>query len=584
MRRSLLIVAVVPAALLGWVARAEAACAGKGQAWICPAGSTVNDVQSAVDGADDGATITFDAGAYSWNSTVGLSNDRGVTLMCANAGACKVTVGAGTVVSLNGTLSGMNTKLYRVSGFTFEDAPAGALVIWFWGPGTLTQVRVDHNTFQNFGDAAISIAFGESGTVGSYFGVLDHNTATGPSNFLLLHVFGGQNDSPPPSPKGTANNMFVEDNTMAFTTITNTGAGCADSWGGAAIVWRHNKTTNCLVTSHGVVHNGGPFNYELYENSFNADPGAVGSEDCYRCFHHQGSGEFIAFNNTFTAAGGKNGSALAMTHYRSAAANVAGYGDPPGRCDGTKNIDGNRMPNATYHGYPCWRQPGRDGSGGLQPMYVWNNRWSDNGGKVDMNVENPWGAANPSVDDHVAGNRDYYNAVSASAQTSPASPFDGTKGMGFGTLANRPPTCTTNPIEQGGGVGYFATDDGPQGTLYRCSATNTWTVQYKPYAYPHPLAGGPPVGPGVDGGSAGSAGAGGSGNGGNGGGGNGSSSTSGCGCSVPGDDTREVPRYFWVCAAVLSLLLRRARLAAQPVQGKWGARLSPGRKHERGAQ
>jgi hypothetical protein len=44
--------------------------------------------------------------------------------------------------------------------------------------------------------------------------------------------------------------------------------------------------------------------------------------------------------------------------------------------------------------------------------------------------------------------------------------------------------------EPGTGVGYFATDQGPQGTLYRCSATDTWTVHYIPYAYPHPLVSG----------------------------------------------------------------------------------------------
>ena len=90
---------------------------------------------------------------------------------------------------------------------------------------------------------------------------------------------------------------------------------------------------------------------------------------------------------------------------------------------------------------------------------------------------------------HEQANRDYYNAV-GNAQTSPTAPFNGTTGMGFGTLANRPSTCTTNGAEAGGGVGYFATDQGAQGTLYRCSATNTWTQQYVPYQYPHPMISG----------------------------------------------------------------------------------------------
>jgi hypothetical protein len=112
------------------------------------------------------------------------------------------------------------------------------------------------------------------------------------------------------------------------------------------------------------------------------------------------------------------------------------------------------------------------------------------GGKVPVEIENPWGLSNPSVYDHVKADRDYYDAVSASAQTSPTSPFNGSTGMGFGSLANRPSTCTTNASEAGGGVGYFAIDQGSQGTLYRCSSTNTWTAHYVPYAYPHPLVSG----------------------------------------------------------------------------------------------
>jgi len=107
-------------------------------------------------------------------------------------------------------------------------------------------------------------------------------------------------------------------------------------------------------------------------------------------------------------------------------------------------------------------------------------------------------------------NRDFYTdnwraggLSGPTAQTSATAPFNGsttcnagsgsyTCGVGFGTLANRPTTCTT-------GVGYFATDQGSwntsgngfgQGELFKCTATNTWSLAYTPYTYPHPLAGG----------------------------------------------------------------------------------------------
>jgi hypothetical protein len=451
------------------------------------------DVQSAVNAAADGNTVMVPNGTCTWSTPVRLSNAKGVTLRCQTAGSCLISLG-GTAVLFD-TLTGINAHFYRISGFTFRNNPGQNYIIWIAAvsTGTLTQVRIDHNTFANLTAGSIAILFGHTQAAANYYGVIDHNTVTNPNTVTFFHWIGQENPAPPPSQFGTANNMFLEDNTISITTMTNAGAGCTDSWGGAAVVFRHNSTLNCLVASHGTVHAGGPQNWEVYENTLRVDAGSVaqGVADGYRLFHHQGSGEFVAFNNSFTAFSGKTDSALEMTHYRSATPLAAGYGDPPGRCDGSKAIDGNRTPVSTYFGYPCWRQPGRDFVGNLKPMYVWNNRWSDTGAKINLEVSNPWSATNPGVEDHIKPERDYYNAVSALAQTSSTNPFNGTTGMGFGSLANRSTTCTTNASESGGGVGYFATDQGPQGTLYRCSATNTWTTWYQPYTYPHPLVTGP---------------------------------------------------------------------------------------------
>jgi hypothetical protein len=246
---------------------------------------------------------------------------------------------------------------------------------------------------------------------------------------------------------------------------------------------------------HANTHNYGPANFEVYDNIIQEDgsntQGSDG-ENCYRCIHHQGSNTYVVFNNTLSGVS-KSGDPIVVQHYCSFPDCIdnAGAGWGLEQCDGTQSRDGNRSPTTTHRGYPCWRQPGRDLNGAYQPVYSWNNKWSD-GVRIDM-LYNGGGSAPDYSTNHMQEDREWYNGVSINAQTSASSPFDGTTGMGFGTFARRPTTCTTSSETGLGagdaGVGYFATDVGAQGTLYTCSATDTWTVYYTPYTYPHPLQG-----------------------------------------------------------------------------------------------
>jgi hypothetical protein len=252
-----------------------------------------------------------------------------------------------------------------------------------------------------------------------------------------------------------------------------------DAWHGGRLVVRHNSITNARVAVHGVCH-GGPANLEVYGNTL---VGGAGSSSGYRIVHHQGSGEIIVFDNNLSPAQ----ATMEVVSYRSSDPNPEGCGT----CDGTDPLDGNRP---GQNGYPCYRQPGRTGNAELRPIYFWNNRYASTGGKADVSFMAAGGTS--LLSSHIQPNRDYYSAVSSSAQSSSSTPFTGSSGMGFGTRANRPATCTTNTTEAGGGVGYFATDEN---ILYRCTAPNTWTVHYRPYTYPHPLQGGatpqPPLAP-----------------------------------------------------------------------------------------
>jgi hypothetical protein len=101
-----------------------------------------------------------------------------------------------------------------------------------------------------------------------------------------------------------------------------------------------------------------------------------------------------------------------------------------------------------------------------EPAYLFSNT---------MNGAN----ALATSDYNLVENLDFYNQTLS---------FNGTVGVGVGTLAQRPATCTK-------GVAYWATDQGewdsthsgPDGQLYVATATNTWTLYYTPYTYPHPL-------------------------------------------------------------------------------------------------
>lgn len=520
------VLGVVLIVFLWWASGAEAACSGSGLSWTCTPGTaagssgTSGTINWAIASASDGATITFQAGTYS-TSGIDLGPRNGVTLACVSVGACTFTAAA-NIIDTENSCTGPITNLWRITGFAFTGANGGTARIWVFCNQNINQLRIDNNDFQ-IGMSEIAVLLGELSTPGHIYGVMDHNYCHATSNFMCMkNISGGPTSTGwMTGQQGSANAFFFEDNRCNFTTYPDTGTGCVDEWRASSSVLRFNTLTNSRFVNHSYCHEG-PYNSEIYGNVI-SNPAFSGAPN-YRNIHFQGSGEIIAWGNQVELATDPSNT-LVIQHFRSDSSTATSEGNCNSVANGTVTgsgldsstaNDGNRSPNTTYFGYPAWHQPGRDKNGTLKPIYLFKNA-SAAGTPVTVDVQSgSWtgnqadcaNTDNGRVNCHLQLNRDIYVAVSASAQTSPTSPFNGTSGVGFGTLANRPASCTPNQDPSGldaadGGVGYWAMDqgnwntstsnpygvqmNGTDGVLYRCSATNTWTLHYTPFIYPHPL-------------------------------------------------------------------------------------------------
>jgi len=167
--------------------------------------------------------------------------------------------------------------------------------------------------------------------------------------------------------------------------------------------------------------------------------------------------------------------------------------DQPGRGMGDLLVGGftsdgsgsNNVCDITVNPSGCSVYTGNWVNEALEPIY----EWSDNYSPVPSNPSNLL-AVNTAFNNtpNFVANTDYYLWCNASSHSGCTS-FTGATGVGSGTRASRPSTCTT-------GVAYFSTDQGNwntsgngfgNGVLDECTATNTWTLFYTPYTYPHPL-------------------------------------------------------------------------------------------------
>jgi hypothetical protein len=535
----------LPALTTGWLAMFILVLFGGS---VCRAQGTYtaltcsqSDVNAVINGprhtAVNGDTIIIPPGTCTWTTGVKIS---GVGIDITGTGTPNTgagTVGAGTPITTlidNIPASSGNGILFDFTGLTYGQtatvellnmSAAGAATLSINGSvafaGTCTasgcaQIRVDNinyaaNTWAN----ALAGGFV---VVQNVFGVVDHttssegkNVASPPGPPLTQISFAswkgvgdyGDNSFASADTFGTEQAMYIENNSLSGVRGTeNDVAPPGTNTGGARYVCRFNVMTNFsgngICDAHGTAWGGrlrGMRQMEVYYNSM-----STGTNATCDAVDNALSGTGRWFSNTVsaTAAGATGCNKFLEVEIARFIKNET----PWFACNGTEPWD--QIPFSSTSA--CLDQPG-SGAGsllqgiapilvtlgiggwpnpGLDPIYEAGEYMTAGGFGTPVVIPNDGGSSA-----RVLFNRDVYAEVSQSAQSSPTSPFNGTVGTGYGTLANRPTTCSP-------AVGYWAIDQGTWntynssqgGVLYICTATNTWSVGYTPYTYPHPLTAG----------------------------------------------------------------------------------------------
>lgn len=457
-------------------------------------------VQSAINSASTGDTVVLPACSVAWSGT--LIVNKAVTIQgqtsCTGKGQT-LSCSDGTTISASGAASfSISTNGVRITGITFTGNASSDGHIVTCDTCVPTGWRIDHNSFKSSATTDRGI-YAHSGT-----GLIDHVYCQNDGDCLSVDggnsadtkATGDFNWSQPLS-FGSANAVYMEDSNCTYSNVLD---GCYDTYNGAKIVFRYNYVSGTTIGNHGLDSGGLGTRSTLSEEIYNNTMDGGG----FFTWHNSRGGTTIAFNNTVTNYGNFED----LRVYRANSADGPypyGNGNLCNSNTTTNWVDGN-----IDHGYPCRDQVGRGPettpstdwpirdcashndpcstpspapvySEVLSPNYYWGNTY--NGAKPtvasNFNISDSANSSMPNTVSQflIVNNRDYYNEVSG---------FNGSQGVGVGTLSGRPSTCTvtTTPDGKTSGVGFWATDTS---TLYRCTASNTWGTYYSPYTYPHPL-------------------------------------------------------------------------------------------------
>ncbi len=425
-------------------------------ATIDAASCSYADVSAAITAASPGDTVTVPAGSCTWNSTLTIT--KGINLIGA---------GVGNTVIKNNTSGGLgysrqhswsyvpsdytlNTP-FRISGFTIDlnnKAAWLSLGTTKKAPFTIqTNIRIDHNSIINVPN---NVTAGHIWAFGDMHGVVDNNNFSGSaygfkSDPQIVASYAWYSTAPQKTfVLGSSNYLYYEDNTISLIAGSPDNLLVEGQYGGRH-AWRYNTIT-------------GGFSYSLFEAHGHQGTGALGMPSVFG---------IEIYGNRITNSGGnltktRGGRSFVFYNSMVIAGNNYAFEGSLVRCP----VDAYDDPVAEM----------------IHDTYWFGSRTEYTGALTGTEVYNSYGLICNGLNNIPTLGRDVF-----SDNSSP--------GVTCGTLANLPAICTT-------GQGYWATNQSCSdltgmvgvnpttpisGTLYKCTATNTWTAYYTPYTYPHPI-------------------------------------------------------------------------------------------------
>lgn len=362
------------------------------------------DVQAAVNSAGDGDTVTIPAGSATWSSTVNISN-KGVSVVGAGKGNTIITCSNAVAFSIQGTLG----KFFRIAEMTLRGySPSYMIRV----TGTSQAWRIDHIHFDNiFSGRSTGTENGAILVDGYTYGLIDNNLMDGPSpvtHFVMPYQgawttgdFGRDSWNRPLS-LGTANAVYIENNTVSYDTFAQTNTnGVWDSRSGGRYVVRYNTFKNVYAGHHGAetYSERGTFSFEIYNNTWTY------TAHIWKSLNMRG-GTGVIFNNTWYFVDDPGGTGpWAIGEYRAGNTQASGIPWNNTSCDGAieymcarfvqpsqLNASGPSDAKCTYgciqidgqreaNGWPCRDQIGVTYNGlddkiqASSPLYEWNNNY-----------------------------------------------------------------------------------------------------------------------------------------------------------------------------------------------------------------